>query len=86
MCIRDRSEDDSFKTLDLLRRNKTGNDIILRKITTDPVPISEEKKKDLVSILHLIPEVFRPFYQNLTTSSTAPNVDPDLVEMCEEDM
>lgn len=80
------SEDDSFKTLDLLRRNKTGNDIILRKITTDPVPISEEKKKDLVSILHLIPEVFRPFYQNLTTSSTAPNVDPDLVEMCEEDM
>jgi hypothetical protein len=31
----------------------------------DTLPISDEKKKDIISLLNLIPEVYHDFYKNL---------------------
>jgi len=33
------------------------------------MPITEEKKKDLISLLQFIPEIYHPFYQNLKTNN-----------------
>lgn len=45
-----------------------------------PYPISIEKKRDLQSLLNLVPPVFHDFYENLVTSESASEVDPDLME------
>ncbi|KAL4704604.1 hypothetical protein ACJJTC_002038 [Scirpophaga incertulas] len=45
-----------------------------------PLPISQEKKKDLLSILHLIDSDCHDFYKNLDTNSNTRDVDPDLEE------
>jgi len=38
---------------------------ILPKAYEDTLPISDEKKKDIVSLLNLIPEVYHDFYKNI---------------------
>lgn len=57
--------EDTFQELNMKRR-KPGN-TLLPLAYNQAVPITEEKKKDIVSILGLIPEVFHEFYLNLKT-------------------
>lgn len=79
-CLNDRKD---FKVLSFLRRGKTSDlkNISLLNKYTDPFPISVEKKRDLCSLLTLVPPVFHNFYLNLKTSANATDNDPDLVEV-----
>jgi hypothetical protein len=44
-----------------------------------PVPISKEKKNDLLQLLTLIPTIYHDFYKNLVDDSTEnQSYDPDL--------
>lgn len=45
------------------------------------VAISEEKKKDLIDLLPLVPPVFHDFYLKLKTTRDVVDVDPDLEEV-----
>ncbi|MGR0295369.1 hypothetical protein ACUWCL_28380, partial [Klebsiella pneumoniae] len=40
-----------------------------------PVPINDKKKKDLISLLPLIPKEFHQFYKTLPTNSQAKEFD-----------
>lgn len=72
-----------FKTLNLKRRASTVPHII-HIISAEPLPISKEKKEDLISLLPLIPDVFHAFYLNLPTLANVPNTDPDIIDDEEE--
>lgn len=75
------SHSEDFKVLSFLRRgkNKGLKDYPLQTKYKTLVPISVEKKRDLCSLLSLVPPVFHNFYKNLPTSDTAMDDDPDLV-------
>lgn len=78
----DLKPESEFKTISFLRRkNRTA--IQFEKRYRSPVVISNEKKKDFMDLLHLIPPVFHAFYKNLTTADIPEN-NPDLQEF-EED-
>lgn len=68
-----------FKTLNFRRRGKHTIPNELPHITDETVPISRQKKQDLLQLLPLIDDVFHEFYQNLPTTEEEA-VDPDLVE------
>lgn len=65
----------------MIRRTSTNN-VKVYPITDKPIPISMEKKKDLLSLLDLIPTVFHDFYRNLPAIQKK-NIDPDLEELDE---
>jgi len=51
----------------------------LQKTYNAPVPISEEKKRDLLQLLTLVPNIYHDFYKNLVDNSTEnQSYDPDL--------
>lgn len=57
------------------------NIINLKNTQNAPVPISKEKKQDLLDILPLIPNVYHEFYKNLTTNEEEnARDDPDLYD------
>lgn len=72
-----------FQSLELRRRGSQPPRII-PPICLTSLPISKEKKKDLIDLLLLIPDVFHHFYRNLPTSEDARNTDPDILESDEE--
>lgn len=62
------SENSLFNSISMSRRNSLqNNNTSIPKAYNDIVPITEEKKKDLLSLLKFIPETFHSFYQNLKT-------------------
>ncbi|XP_034250507.1 uncharacterized protein LOC117650953 [Thrips palmi] len=72
-----------FDVLSFLRRGIKSSAVahlapLLKKFYTSPQPISELKKKDLISMLPFIDKKYHEFYHSLPTSPTAQDVDPDL--------
>lgn len=60
-----------FKKISFLRRRQ-GNPVLdAPRQYSKLIPISEEKKKDLLSILHLIDPVFHHYYKNLPVLSSS---------------
>jgi len=75
------SEDEPFKTLHLRRRGSRNLEFMLEQAYDEPLPISKEKKKDLIDLLPLIPDIYHEFYKNLKSNqSEDPSYDPDLSE------
>ncbi|XP_050513869.1 uncharacterized protein LOC126889549 [Diabrotica virgifera virgifera] len=68
-----------FKSVNFRRRGKRVVPSTLPQITDKLLPISKEKKKDLLDLLPLIDEVFHNFYRNLPTTDMQ-DLDPDLEE------
>lgn len=58
------SEDEPFKVLNIKRKGRTLN-FMPKKTYNAPVPISKEKKRDLIQLLTLIPNIYHDFYNNL---------------------
>jgi hypothetical protein len=56
-------DDEIFHKMNLTRRNALCN-APTPKAYSDVLPITEEKKKDLISLLQFIPEIYYTFYQN----------------------
>lgn len=74
-------------TFNSINFKKSGNvsenniSIMLRPITLKKVPISAEKKKDLMDLLPMIDSHYHEFYKNLkveSRKSLSNNIDPDL--------
>ncbi|KAK3931206.1 Dihydroorotase [Frankliniella fusca] len=77
-------EEESFKLLNI-RRRKTGQLMLQPGLAySDPVPISANKKKDLLSLLYLIDPECHSFYHGLR-SADQDDVDPDLRGETDED-
>lgn len=77
------NEDAHFDQLNFLRRGTKPSTLqplrpFLNKCFTKRQAISEEKKKDLISLLPYIEEKYHQFYRDLPTSSLVQDVDPDL--------
>lgn len=71
------SEEESFKTINILKRGvKMTDTMVLEKVNSLP-KISKEKKRDLLSMIDLIDPIFHDFYKNLKDDNV-PDVDPDL--------
>lgn len=79
------SREESFKSINFKRNTRRDKEINLMQITDKPVPISVEKKRDIISLLSLIPECFHNFYQNLVTTDDTKDVDPDIRDSEESD-
>ena len=62
-----------WKQIDLTRRgrNTVLSGIIQKRLYEGPRAINPLKKKDLISILHLVPSVHHEFYNSLTAGKTA---------------
>lgn len=73
-------ESAEFNTLNLNRKGRTSAKVVVPTIHDGPVPISAEKKKDLLELLPLVDTVFHDFYTNLLTVNI-PSTDPDLQEL-----
>lgn len=71
-----------FLSVDFRRNRKNNSDGSLAEYLEycykGPLPISEEKKGDLLKLLPFIKPLNRQFFQNLITSSGADDVDPDI--------
>lgn len=76
--------DCQFFQLNLKRRISAIPDTI-PVISVEPLPISKEKKDDLISLLSLIPDVFHRFYLDLPTVNNIPNTDPDIIDSDENE-
>lgn len=68
----DNNETDQFKLLDLTKKTRRSSELlnnttnnILQPLHSKPLPLSNEKLKDLQSLLPYINEASRPFYNNL---------------------
>ncbi|KAK3924206.1 Pituitary homeobox 3 [Frankliniella fusca] len=72
-------EDEEFEYLDM-RRYQRGDMVLSPKPAYDgPVKISAKKKKDLLSMLHLLDPECHPFYNSLLTDDAIPeDLDPDI--------
>jgi len=57
-------DDEVFHKMDLIKRN-TLCDTPIPKAYNEELPITEEKKKDIMSLLQFIPELYHTFYNNL---------------------
>lgn len=78
-------EEEPFLEFNLTRRGQEGVKLTPKKCYNAPLPISTEKKKDLLDLLPLIPPVFHEFYKSLRTNSVAQDtiitsLDSDLIE------
>ena len=65
--------EEPWKEIDLTRRghSTTLSGITQKRLYEGPRAVNPLKKKDLISILHLVPSVYHEFYNNLTTGKTA---------------
>ena len=84
LCSVDYKEKSILNELSFVRRGQPPilNEM-LKKEYTGPLPISEEKKKDLLSLLPFIDTRFHQFYKNLPCKSSVSNheVHPDFAEI-----
>ncbi|XP_050500284.1 uncharacterized protein LOC126880465 [Diabrotica virgifera virgifera] len=71
-------QNEPFKTISFKRTTRQTRHFILQPITDQQLAISKEKKRDLISLLPLIPEYFHHFYENLKIAADVRDVDPDL--------
>lgn len=69
-----------FEVLSFLRANKIPGPIILEPCSTEMLPISIEKKADLLTLLAFIDPSVHDFYRNLITSADERNLEPDNVD------
>lgn len=77
------NEDSVFNSISTTRRNSLqNNNTSIPKSYNNILPISEEKKKDLLSLLKFIPDTFHTFYQNLITKQ---NINDPILSDDEED-
>lgn len=67
-------EDALFHSIDMSRRTSVNEITAIPKAYDDILPIAEEKKKDILSLLKFIPDVFHNFYTNLKTKQNI--IDP----------
>ncbi|KAK3907138.1 Lon protease-like protein, mitochondrial [Frankliniella fusca] len=83
------SEEAEFRTLSFLRRGVRADRLppLLPCLQALPAvrPISEQKKKDLISLLCYLNKEFHSFYHNLPVSGSAQELHPDSPLMAEED-
>lgn len=85
--------DKDFLELDVLQTKKSKKTIMLGTLSPKyhkRLPISEAKKKDLLSLLHkqIIPKVYKSYFETLPSSKKAKDVVPyntqDVIEEAEE--
>jgi len=67
-----------FKQISFCRRGKVNEILQPKKCYTKQVTINQDKKKDLLSILHLIDGDCHDFYRNLEDSTNTRDMDPDI--------
>lgn len=72
-----------FKEISFCRRGKSNESLNPEKCYDCQVPINQEKKRDLLSILHLIDSSCHDFYNKLETSANTRDIDPDIEEFSE---
>lgn len=74
-----------FRTLNTLKRGgiSSMNDEQLSNCYTAPLPVTTEKKKDLLDLLPFIDSAFHQYYQNIRTTDDL-NFHPDLTEEADE--
>lgn len=73
-----------FKSISIMKRGHGQNRLIPSLTYSGKVPITIQKKKDLLSLLPLIPSVFHDFYKNLETKK-GPDVLPEDGEQEEDE-
>lgn len=73
-------EEEHFDKLSLRRQGKQSsvNNYIVKKAYEKLLPISKEKKSDLMGLLSLIPPVYYSLYEGLKCTEQE-DIDPDLV-------
>lgn len=71
--------DEPFKSLSVLKPGQSRNKLLPSMSYKNRIPITDQKKKDLLSMLYLIPPVFHEFYKNLPTSNK-PETLPDVID------
>lgn len=73
-----------FKEISFCRRGKANEPLDPEKCYECQVPISQEKKRDLLSIIHLIDSSCHDFYHKLSTSPNTRDSDPDIEEFIDD--
>ncbi|KAE8741241.1 hypothetical protein FOCC_FOCC013228 [Frankliniella occidentalis] len=80
------NEDDDFEYLNLRRRKKGEFVLAPKKAYSGPKPIGSKKKKDLLSMLHLLDPDCHSFYHSLPSDDAVPeDRDPDLLPSSDEE-
>jgi len=72
--------EDKFEEINMIR-GKVKSDV-LPKAYNEILPIADEKKKDLLSLLQFIPEVYHHYYYNLKANTDNVN---DAIVSSEDD-
>lgn len=62
------NEEDPFRTICVARRGQTEVQLVPKKLYQNTLPVSKEKKSDILDLLPLISPVFHDFYINLKTT------------------
>lgn len=74
--------DEELEWLSLRRPGKLRNrDIEVERTYNQMVPITQEKKKDLINLLPLIPPIYHSFYKGLNSGTQIEDNDPDFEDM-----
>lgn len=76
--------DDPFQSISVLKTGQSRNKLLPSLSYNGKVPITDQKKKDLLSLLHLIPPVFHDYYKNIPTSKKQETL-PDVISSEEEE-
>ncbi|KAK3931053.1 Proline--tRNA ligase [Frankliniella fusca] len=77
---KDLQTETSFKNLNFRRRGKMGNDALKPEVChRQMLPISVNKKNDLLSLLPQINPVYHSFYEKLPSSANHKDLDPDCI-------
>ncbi|KAL7304014.1 hypothetical protein TKK_0003485 [Trichogramma kaykai] len=80
------SVEEEFLVLNIRKRGKVKYSLEnLKPCCLCPLPISKEKKNDLMSVLNLIRPDVREFYENFPTDETLNTVDFDLIDLEENE-
>lgn len=70
---------EEFECISLRRHGKLRNkDVEVERAYNQMVPITKEKKKDLIDLLPLIPPLYYSFYKGLKSDFQIEDNDPDL--------
>lgn len=77
-------EEQPFTEISFNRRGNSSPDLFPVKCYRSTLPISADKKANLLELLPLISPTFHDFYRNLKTSDDAENDYPDIVEFDED--
>lgn len=67
-----------FKVMNFKRGRNCFDNVRLEAVSKEVLPISKEKKKDLMDLLPLIDPAFHDFYKNIKTDTEIVSTDPDI--------